>query len=76
MTSSTGEVGRGRPALSRTLGCSEERDAGPIGAQPWLQGSFGAGLEEVRLAREQTQGKQEGEDKAWFGSWRWKKKRR
>jgi len=67
--------GKGWPVLSRTWGCSRERDAGLSRAQPWLQESFCTGLEEVHTAREQTPGKQEGEDTSWFSSWRWKKKR-
>lgn len=69
--------GMGATGAERSFGVQQGKvDAGLTGAQPWLQGSFCAGLEEVRMAWEQNHGKQEGEDKAWVSSWRWKKKRR
>lgn len=71
-----GEGGMGATAAEWDFGVQwGKADAGLTGAQPWLQGSFCTGLEEASVAWEQAQGKQEGEDKAWFSSWRWKKKR-
>lgn len=57
------------------FGVQRDRAAGLMGARPWLQGSFCVRLG-MPTGWEQSQGKQEGEDKAWFSSWRWKKKRR